>query len=185
LKLPIKIIIIISILLLSCNREFYPLSQNNNEIFWSRNYPLTWTYFKGRCSDSSRSAISSLGLKLKYSLSKTNRLKNFDVVSIFSKKRSCVIDTAEYILNHEQGHFDLTEVIARQWRRELDLLKKNKKRAEKKVLELQSSFNSRHLQIQTEYDDETIHGSYLPGQIKWDSIIKSDLAALAQFTRNE
>jgi hypothetical protein len=112
-------------------------------------------------------------------------LINYDLVCVFSKSRSCVIDTAEYILNHEQGHFELTEVLARQWRREMNLLKKNKKRAEKNVLELQSFFKARHLQIQTEYDDETIHGSYLPGQIKWDSIIKSDLAALEQFRRKE
>lgn len=91
---------------------------------------------------------------------------------------------SDYALAHEQGHFDLTEVVARELRVELlDLEGTGAIRGDAAV-DLQSRVDeafaaalARMDRIQQQYDGETVHGTKKKKQRQWLADIRERLAA--------
>jgi len=89
-------------------------------IDWEEQDPLTWNDFKGKAKDwGSVSALTASAIEYAYDCDKGKL--NLSVKAIFIPEESWAKSDAknEYILSHEQLHFDITEVYARKLRKEL------------------------------------------------------------------
>src|SRR5262245_56433743 len=101
--------IILSALLIS---PFIGQGQEEQFIEWSSIKRLTWDDYLARPSSSSdAAAITSTALGLEYHV--RNNILTYKITCRFSKTRSWGKYKSDYILQHEQGHFDITEIYAR------------------------------------------------------------------------
>src|SRR5215470_809137 len=113
MKSILKIIVAISLFLPVC-----ALAQNEQFIEWSSAKRLTWEDYLAKPSSSSdAAAITSTALGVEYHL-KNNTL-SYIITCRFSKTNSWGRHKTDYILQHEQGHFDITELFARKLAKEL------------------------------------------------------------------
>jgi hypothetical protein len=131
-------------------------------------------------------AVSVVNLKLYYKIDKGN-LKKFDVKCLFIKKESGrKVSADEYILNHEQSHFDLGEVYARKFRKEIISIGRTINGSNYLMLDsLYNHFREMLNQQQEIYDNETKHSQDSIMQLKWDLRIKAQLDSLKQFSVTE
>jgi hypothetical protein len=122
--------IIIIILTLSSFNEI-----KDDKILWNKDKPLTWNDFQGIPKKSSqRSAMTNSGIELKTSFE--NNTLTITVGAYFIKNKSWVKKEAlgdSLLLEHEQVHFDITELFARKFRQKLRAEKLSSKNAEKMV----------------------------------------------------
>ncbi len=85
------------------DKEFIP---------WTEERMLTWEDFQSRPQRGTEAVAStSTSLGLTYQLSSGNL--TYDITCAFSKWKSWGSLKTDYILAHEQGHFDITEIYAR------------------------------------------------------------------------
>ncbi len=104
------------------------------------------------------------------------RLDGINLIVSLVKDSTWVLkgQETEELLNHEQGHWDITGLIAREWHGQLEKLRARNlkglkelfKRGEKRLL-------TKSKRIDKKYDDETNHGRDPKSQAKWDELINS------------
>lgn len=116
----------------------------------------------------------------------TARPEELTAFAFMEKLRSSVQpgEKTDYALAHEQGHFDLTESIARELRAELKSLSGRGTTPKAAVLDLKGQVDAafegaleRLDRIQTRYDVETRHGTRKKAQRRWLKEIRERLAA--------
>lgn len=149
-------------------------------IVWSAGRKLTWADFKGAVPDASAfSAATSASINYQSAYSSPFAKVKFFTEAVFHCHESWVKpvfigDTS--LLRHEQGHFDLSEIYARQVRRQLAADKLSYYLvgipAQKILDELSQAFDAR----QKQYDEETDHGRNHEKQEQWDKEIQQSLA---------
>src|SRR5690349_19213237 len=91
---------------------FLSFPNEDNIIDWSASRKLTWADFKGKPDPASTNAAlthSSITLSSEYS----NKQIKYMVSCKFNKLLSWGRVKNDYILKHEQGHFDIAEAHAR------------------------------------------------------------------------
>jgi hypothetical protein len=161
---------------------------HEKEIQWRANRKLVWEDFKG-----TQKSISNLDVAAQTYCGfgfPTNRVTMFKKAKIFTLNTfttnlNWVRADQKYrtdLLVHEQGHFDLSEVYARQLRKRLD---------EKKltVFNLSNDANvifkdvyASYVDRQELYEKETQNGLDLKKQTEWTNQITSELRSLNAFT---
>jgi predicted secreted Zn-dependent protease len=73
---------------------------------------LTWDDYLAKPSETDEAAaVTSTGIGIEY-IVRNNQL-TYKITCLFSKNRSWGRFRSDYILAHEQGHFDITEIYAR------------------------------------------------------------------------
>jgi len=155
----------------SCVPEFriVPASEINNleRIEWSERR-LSWDDFQAQPDrDSWRiAAVTSSVIQYRYHCK--DGLLNYEVKSIFLKDESWVKDNARTTnyLAHEQLHFDITEVFARNLRKELSkrTFRCNEAKAfERSIQKVLDEWKK----TQTKYDRETQYSLDKPSQREW------------------
>lgn len=82
----------------------------------------------------------------------------------------------DYILAHEQGHFDITEIFARRLNEALQNYQFNKKTFKKDIGQIYQSIVSEKEEYQKIYDSETDHSRNRKVQYDWLEKIDSLLA---------
>jgi hypothetical protein len=93
-------------------------AQENEAIQWSA-ARLTWNdYLAKPAANDDAAAITSTALGIEYHV-KDNVL-NYKITCLFSKTKSWGRYKSDYILSHEQGHFDITEIYARKLAKAID-----------------------------------------------------------------
>lgn len=180
-----KIILSISVLFLyidinndlSCNKE-------SEVIVWAKNVKLSYADFKGEYSGNPNYAAETfVGIKFDYIF--IDSLK-FDVICYVNKFKSWSLENSEYVLNHEQGHFDIGEIYARKLRKKIIEYKKTINN--RTIRELDSAyyfFCEELLLEQKKYDKETTFPRRNREiQFAWDRLIKQRLDSLNGFERN-
>jgi FtsZ-binding cell division protein ZapB len=81
-------------------------------IDWQENRRLNWTDFEGPVNHQSEAAaLTSTFLGFQYRVK--NNVFSYNIACRFAKKRSWGLIKNDWILNHEQGHFDISELFAR------------------------------------------------------------------------
>lgn len=108
------------------------------------------------------------------------KVNNVEVVSFFDCSRSW-FDKSHLdndILEHEQIHFDITELIARRLRKKIHLYSKAMSPSSLQ-LEYKSSLYSLN-DIQEKYDSETDHGRLYKKQVEWKERIQKELIDLSE-----
>lgn len=158
-------------------------SSDDDVITWREEQKLTWNEFKAIPKpNASVVAITASGITFEYSVTEKNSQVvsfNANVYAHFYPNKSWVIieQSTPHILNHEQLHFDITELHARKFRKQLSQLKVTNA--------IKSELQKLHVNIKKEvavmqklYDQESNNSVNLEFQTKWDNYIKKELEKL-------
>lgn len=159
------------------------LPDRSHVIVWDENRLLLYDDFK---SDSgpkgSEAALAVVGME--YSAAMNSRKYEVSIVTMFDTRKSWFSQEMlgnEYILKHEQGHFDLAEIHARRLRKAIAEYNFRNKDVFDKVSAMYKEANRKLHRDQLRYDMETNH-SVKPGeQKKWEQKISSELKLLEKY----
>ena len=167
---------------------FFFFSQNPNEesMTWSELRRLTWTDFKGDVNPNSDAvALTASGIIFGFSVSTSgSRIVDYStsVDAHFYPNKSWYNkeEADDYILEHEQLHFDITELYTRKFRERLTKLSVNQN-IRKQLKQLHTSINEELNETQKRYDEQSVHSINTEVQKQWRELITSELAKLSQF----
>jgi len=180
-----KIFLPVFALLVFILGSFIYTERDSKLIYWDQR-KLTWDDFKGGSPGSSpyvaltHSAIS---------LNMSGQDKNIfcSVESVFYPKQSWKKkNVTDHVLNHEQRHFDITEIHSRMLRKTISETKF--KKYETIAADIQKLFNassSACSKMQDLYDKETDHSKKKPEQELWNTKIDSLLNVYQDWTKAE
>lgn len=165
---------------------FFCLQQDEVIIPWTSSYKLTWQDFKGKPNYNTRpAATTASGISFGFSIKQRNKKDvgfSTDIHTNFYPNKSWYKkeEATNHILNHEQVHFDITELFARKLRQRLEQVKPQKNT--KKVLNniyAQILKNLREKQLL--YDSETDHSINIESQNRWNIYVKEELNKLEKY----
>ena len=141
--------------------------QNSNSIlYWSKDKKLSWSdYLASPDSKSDAAACTTTQLTVEYLFSK-NKF-SFRIKSFFIKSTSWGRHKTEFILSHEQGHFDIAEIFARKLNKELSEYQFNNKTYQKDLKDIYDEIVAAKTAMQDEYDFETNHSINKEKQNEW------------------
>ena len=145
---------------------------NTQVINWCEGHDLKWKDFKGRVPVTSSHAAQTayeVGFDVNMSAGKLN----FIVTCNFLPNKSWVRkkDANDYILRHEQLHFDIAEIYARKIRKELNEADITVQNLQAKVDKIYNKNWSALTKMQRDYDQETKHSINKKEQAEWDAKI--------------
>ena len=161
--------------------SFKKVVANEDEIIpWQSLRRLGWEDFlcePQKQGDAVASTSTSLGIS--YQL-KNNEL-TYTITCNFSKKKSWGLLKTEYILAHEQAHFDITELHARKLYEALYQYEFNPETFKKDIAAIYERIVKEKEVMQEAYDSETDHSRKKRMQYDWLERINSMLAETEQF----
>jgi len=146
--------------------------ESSETIPWMQDRLLRWDDFKSnpkRNSDAVASTSTSLGLSYKV----TDDVLTFEIVCTFSKTKSWGLLKTDYILAHEQGHFDITEVYARKLHAGLTAYTFNPKTYQKDINRIYEKAVAEKEHLQKLYDSQSDHSRNKNVQANWAQIIQT------------
>jgi hypothetical protein len=144
------------------------LSQDKDEelLFWTAGHRLTWTDYKGKADPSTGAAASTATfLGIDYTFSPKGL--TYTITCSFSKTRSWGLHKNEYILQHEQGHFDIAEIFARKLNMKMATYKFNRSSYKADLQKIYDDVVNEKEEIQNAYDKETDHSIKKDKQAEW------------------
>jgi predicted secreted Zn-dependent protease len=147
---------------------------------------LRWSDFKGSLSSArvkfSAGAECSCTPKA-YWVIEEDSTYTYKVKAAFNRYKSWANakDTTEYLLAHEQLHFDISELYARKMRKAFKELGRWSESVENAYSVLIKKMYSEHIARQNEYDTKTNHGTLKQAQQEWSKKIQLELEALKVF----
>lgn len=148
-----------------------------NEIVWTDGYKLSWNDFRGMPDrGDGTDALTSGSIYFSYT---DNGKGHFDitVIAAFDKQESWLRRNkgSEYLLSHEQLHFDLTELYARKLRKEVYAFHQTSRNFKKDYdFIFDQVYNELH-RMQVLYDKETHHSLNKQAQASWQKKIEDML----------
>ncbi|TYZ14218.1 DUF922 domain-containing protein [Hymenobacter lutimineralis] len=154
---------------------------------WSASRPLSWADFQARPgAPVTLAALTSANIDVKVGCSDFKF--SAAVKAVFTPTESWVREPGKasaQLLRHEQVHFDLTEVHARQMRQKLALMQFD---CDKLQPALNSYTKVAFLAWQREearYDQETNHGLNAARQQQWETAVQQRLEKLSAYALPE
>ena len=152
----------------------------NDTIVWKTDSLLRKEDFKSRPKPNGPLGFAATGILIYPSESGGELI--FYVEALFVKSKSYVTKFSEYVLRHEQLHFDITELYARKLRKKM--METDFKKVKKLQNEIQNLFNNYSEQLQkaqNKYDTETEHGLNSARQAVWNEDIQRQIKELDDF----
>jgi hypothetical protein len=165
-----------------------PIQERLNEVSWSNN-GLKWTDFQEvDMIPGSSNAIGRTTTKLYYkltdSLSRKNaqNLRLIKVYSVMLPNKSFIKKSAtkKGLLEHEQIHFDINEVEARKFKKELSEKDFDSVKLSKQIKRLHQKHVSNIGIMNNQYDDQ--HLNPFLGHEHWRNDLNKELMSLQQYT---
>jgi hypothetical protein len=147
-------------------KTVHPTIETDDYLSWSYSRPLTWDDFlcePKRNTDAV--ALTSTALGIAYNAS--NGKLHYEITCNFSKIKSWGILKTSYILAHEQGHFDITEIYARILHRELLSYKFTRRTFRQDVNQIYDRVVKEKEAFQLMYDSQTDHSRNKKVQQEW------------------
>lgn len=158
--------------------SFISDERDKNFVYWDTRQ-ITWEDFKGRAPSSSPYvAMTWSAIRFAYAGEGSNL--SISVETVFDPKQSWKKkNITDFILKHEQGHFDLTEIHSRMLRKDIQETKFKKYESIDTDLQklFQKNFNACD-KMQDQYDKETDHSKKKEQQLEWDIKIQYMLDSL-------
>lgn len=148
------------------SKKIHSLEENGDYLPWANVRPLTWDDFlcePKRNTDAV--ALTSTALGISYNVS--NNQLNYEITCSFSKVKSWGLLKTPYILAHEQGHFDITEIYARKLHQELLDYKFNRRTFRQDVNIIYDRVVKEKENLQFAYDGLTDHSRNKTVQKEW------------------
>ena len=150
-------------------------AQEDDGMRWEPDFRLSWSDFRGTPPQSKRiAATTASGISYNYRTSSASGgyVLDFSVDTYFYPEKSWyhkdICDSV--VLNHEQLHFDISELFARKMRRNLSgRVFGDNVRAE--VRRIFAEINSQLRDFQNRYDRETDFSRNREAQVAWNRAI--------------
>jgi Bacterial protein of unknown function (DUF922) len=159
------------------------LKEDDNDLIpWTSYRKLTWDDYlcePQRGTDAVASTSTSLGLSYQI---KDSRL-SFHILCGFSKTKSWGLLKTDYILAHEQGHFDITEIYARKLNEALQNYHFSPRTFKRDINEIYNSIVKEKEDVQDAYDGETDHSRNRHVQSEWLDKIQNMLEDTEPFSQ--
>ncbi|MDC8003385.1 DUF922 domain-containing protein [Aureisphaera galaxeae] len=149
------------------------------KIPWKEDRKLTWADFKGTPSGSEEFVASTnSGVTYSFSYSERNGVPKveYKILSNFYPNLSWYrpAKVSDYILGHEQLHFDISELHARKLKKALSELPHNREFGDKsKVIYEQMEAERRAMQNQ--YDSDSDHSNIETEEFRWRKYVAEQL----------
>lgn len=164
------------------NRAGCKITKEKDYIVWQEGKKLKWNdFYNNEFIGIGITAASSVKIKFTYEVD--NYLKWFTVECIFLKNESTArSDKTDYVLNHEQGHFNIGEIFARRLRKRI--LEIRNTISKKNYLNLDSIYHlytKMMVEGQECYDKETDFSNDSLQQRIWDKKIRKSLDSLRTY----
>lgn len=163
---------------------------NEETIAWQDDFKLSWSHFRGVPKQNmSAVAVTASGITFGSSVQETDKIVtgfSTNVYAHFYPKRSWYKKEHgdKRILAHEQLHFDITELYARKFRKQIEQLKvSNDIREELK--RLHERINAELAATQKKYDEETNNSLIQVFQDKWNVYVPKELVKLDAYKSKE
>ncbi|HTL10114.1 MAG TPA: DUF922 domain-containing protein [Chitinophagaceae bacterium] len=159
----------------------FTTQKDDNSIPWSAERRLTWRDFKSLPDENTtNAALTSSKITFKYSYD-GNRGFNYTIGCVFEKNSSWGRVKTDYILAHEQGHFDIAEIYARKLNKMVKAYRFNPATAQKELPALYQKIMDELAAAQNTYDKDTDFSRDKEEQAAWSEKINRDLFKLAEF----
>lgn len=177
-----KSLLLSLLLILAIGEETFAQQRECKDcIVWKEGERLTWSDFKGtpkRLSPNEALTDSGMSIALKCD----NNTSEVIVKCFFDRNKSWTKDReSEYLLAHEQLHFDITELFVRKLRKQLSHIGNNCQELNKQVEKYYNENYKEYVAYQDAYDRESNHSINKQKQAYWERKVATDLAALKPF----
>jgi len=156
-----------------------------NTIKWSKDRKLVWSDFKATPDeDIIGYALTSYKidiLPIDIKVDSKNNIKNYQsltVIANFYTNHSWVHKKSDYLLTHEQLHFDIVGLYAQKIQIEFELLKKQKVANFDTYSDIYDKLWSECRKIQKTFDKESNHGQLVDKNTEWINNIAVKLKKL-------
>jgi hypothetical protein len=153
-------------LLLSLTLSSYGQSKDEELISWGEGKKLTWADYKGQAkadTDAAASTATYLGIEYNFN----SKGFGYKITCSFSKTKSWGLHKTDYILAHEQGHFDIAEIFARKLNMKMSDYKFNKNNFKTDLRKIYEGITAEKEEMQNEYDRQTNHSINKDKQTEW------------------
>lgn len=147
-------------------------AQDSDEelIDWKSSRQLTWSDYKGTPDGNSDAAASTATyLGIEYKIDQTGF--SYKIQCRFSRTKSWGRAKTDFILKHEQGHFDIAEIFARKLNKKMSEYKFNKDTFKQDLRTIYENITTEKENFQDEYDSETDHSRKKEQQEQWNKKI--------------
>ncbi len=151
-------------------------------IEWRESYKLVWDDFKAPPElGSPKGALT--GSSIAYDAKSVGSSIECIVVSYFNRQRSWVQanQKTDYVLSHEQGHFDLYEIYTRKLRKMLSEKTFTRKNLTNDLKKIVKKVLKKADEQQVKYDKATGFAYNVANQKKWSKKIADELNKLSQY----
>ncbi len=159
--------------------------ENDSILIWNENRKITWDDFKSQNKVHSyerASAVITPGLIAYPNNIEESKIKKVKIIATVYKNKSWYKIKEDYILNHEQVHFNITEIYARKFRKELAKIEESGDKINANTfLSLFHKIEDEHWEFQSQYEDETQRGTNFNQQKIWNEKIQKLLNELDDF----
>lgn len=141
-------------------------SKDEELLEWNASKKLTWNDYKANPDPSTDAAASTTTyLSIEYNITSTSF--GYKIKSNFSKTRSWGLHKTDYILTHEQGHFDIAEIFARKLNKLMGEYKFDWKTYRQDLKKIYDDVLNEKEKMQNDYDEETNHSINKEKQEEW------------------
>jgi predicted secreted Zn-dependent protease len=155
-------------------------AEDDEYIPWLVERKLAWEDFYAEPRKNSEAVAStSTSLGISYQLEDGNLV--YHISCNFAKQKSWGLLKTDYILSHEQGHFDITEIAARRLYGALSQYNFNSETYKQDINEVYNIIVKDKEQMQAEYDRITDHSRNRRLQYEWMEKIKLMLGETAMW----
>lgn len=157
---------------------------SGQKIVWKKDQKLNWNNFKSKVNNQSgKSVVAYTNCGWVYSVVKSSNPKSsvkIEIETIFNEDKSWkdVKQISEYILNHEQKHFDIAEVFARKLRKEVAEKVKTSGDFDRSFQGIYNKILKEYKNFQVSYDQNTDHGMDKDKQEEYNTLISEELENL-------
>lgn len=164
------------------------ISETQTSIEWNEKRKLNWSDFKATSisKESNVAAVTSCGFGYKTNLVLPFSKPKFIVINAFYPEQSWVKKSEQSrpeLLEHEQLHFDISEVYARRLRKALSLSKLNYFNLKKESERIFDKIHKDYLLRQETYENESAFSLNAKMQTAWQVQIREELNALNEYAK--
>ena len=150
------------------------LQRDDDYLKWQEDRKLTWDDFKAEpIKLGNTAAMTTTHLGFGYNIS--NGVITYKIDCRFEKKKSWGLVKNDWILKHEQGHFDIAEIFARKLYQATYEYSFNKNTFQKDLDAIYKKVVAEKEVFQQQYDDETDYSRHKSNQEQWLKKIAKEL----------
>jgi len=165
-----------------------PQKDNADTIYWNQDRKLTWADFQGKAPET-RWEKANTDAGISFATVQEGEIYKIKLLTMFAVKKSWTLTDDAYILSHEQGHFDITEIGRRKIRKALienncnEIPQDRMKKDIHKVEDIYRKGMDNMEKEQEKYDKETNHSIIVDQQKRWLEKIANDLKDLDKYAQ--